>query len=87
MLAVFPASRFLPASLQPFLNLSAIHKSYFAGVTAAARYSRLRRNSKLMREPEAQPFWDSLEAIKRSYECQSVKVDSFRIYIFIYIFI
>ena len=39
-----------------------------------------------MREPEAQPFWDSLEAIKRSYECQSVKVDSFRIYIYIYIF-
>ncbi len=29
------------------------------------RYSRLRRNSKLMREAEAQPFWDSLEAMVR----------------------
>ena len=30
-----------------------------------SRYSRLRRNSKLMDEPDAQPFWSTLEAILR----------------------
>lgn len=31
------------------------------------RYSRLRRDSKLMQEDEAQPFWDSLAAMLRSH--------------------
>ena len=45
-------------------------------ITSTLRYSRLRRNSKMMAERAARPFWHTLEALLRRANCQDTLLES-----------
>ena len=74
---------------QPYLSNYLLPSHAFQNQTVlfvpATRYSRLRQGSRLMKEPQALPFWSCLEAIGRPALTFSCNIIMFIILIYFHI--